>query len=87
LQKPPGIAFRADFWEAQRPGLRWLLVVDVDTGRTWVASAQELDRNAIIISRGCGPQVALGFRYWVLVSQGNGQEPARQLTLALESVS
>jgi len=87
LQKPPAIAFHEDFWQSQRPSLRCVIVVDTDTGHAWTAPIEHFDRHAITLSRGCGPQVALPFRFWQRLDKGNGQRPATQLALALETAS
>jgi hypothetical protein len=86
LKKPPAIAFNADFWEAQRPGLQWVLATDLDSARSWLIHADHFDRRRFHVARGYGPQWACLLRDWRELGEDNGhREKPQQLALALET--
>ena len=83
LRKPPAIAVDVqDLERAEACGAELLSVVDVETGRTYLAALSVIRKHGLELDRGFGLQVALPLHRWHCF--GADTQAVVQLKLGLE---
>jgi len=85
LRCPPGWAVdRQDLSAAERAGAELIVIEDVESGKTYLASLSVIREKGIEFERGCGAQAALELKRWYCF--GPDTAPALQLRLGLEAL-
>lgn len=75
LRTPPGIAFdNCALRQAERLGVRYFVVLDRDTKRSYCAESHLFKRHGFPVARGHSAQTGLGMQFWT-----PGEEPPRGL--------
>jgi len=76
LRTPPGIAYdNCALEQAKKLGVRYFVVKDRETKRTWWTEAWRFDHFGFRVARGFYPQTGLGMSNW---HEGSGPGPSME---------